>query len=207
MRHQHICGSAILNEHWVITAAACTHKQKDVTQVFVRTGSLTFNARGTRHSVTKIVNHPKYNDGSRVNDIALVRTRTQIVRNELTGPVALPRSDISRGAATVAGWGQRDIGVPSKSLQLRTLTTSILSAADCKKELKPSPVAKYLTATNVCTSAGEGRGFCRGDIGGPLTVGTQLVGIGSFADDCGSGMPDVYTRVFAYVKWIQDTAF
>lgn len=205
-RHQHICGAAIIKDYWVITAAACTKQLKDLNEVFVRTGSHSFSSGGVRHSVSKIINHPRFSVGSRVNDIALVKTRTAIERNVHTAPIALPRSDITSGHATIAGWGQRDTAAAAKSVQLRSLATRIISAADCRKGLTPVQLSRYLTTTNMCTNAGEGHGICRGDIGSPLNVGAVLVGISSFGDSCATGAPDVYTRVFSYVKWVTDNA-
>lgn len=42
------------------------------------------------------------------------------------------------------------------------------------------------------------------DIGAPLiSKHGELVGIGSWHDGCGTGKPDVFTRVFVYMHWIQ----
>lgn len=45
--------------------------------------------------------------------------------------------------------------------------------------------------------------FDKGDSGGPLVADDVLVGLVSFGMlPCGSGYPDVFTRVFYYRKWI-----
>lgn len=51
----------------------------------------------------------------------------------------------------------------------------------------------------------------QGDSGGPLQVPTnsnpycqyRVVGVVSFGPPCGIGFPGVYTRVAAYVSWIE----
>lgn len=49
--------------------------------------------------------------------------------------------------------------------------------------------------------------ICKGDSGGPLTVGDgkEVVGIVSYGSRiCATGEPDVYTRVSGYVSWITE---
>ena len=44
----------------------------------------------------------------------------------------------------------------------------------------------------------------QGDSGGPLVVDDVQVGVVSFGKPCARGVPDVYTRVYNYVDWIND---
>ncbi|XP_018562107.1 transmembrane protease serine 4-like [Anoplophora glabripennis] len=65
----------------------------------------------------------------------------------------------------------------------------------------------------------ESRDTCKGDSGGPLQVyhdksqGIRcmydIVGVTSFGKSCGlaKNLPGVYTRVSAYIKWIEDTVW
>lgn len=45
----------------------------------------------------------------------------------------------------------------------------------------------------------------QGDSGGPLTSGGKLVGIASLGYKCAAGMPDVFTEISSFYKWIHDT--
>ncbi len=55
-----------------------------------------------------------------------------------------------------------------------------------------------------------GKDSCQGDSGGPLVYRTNVgepfyqIGITSFGTkECGTGTPAVYTRVSAYLDWIE----
>lgn len=41
-----------------------------------------------------------------------------------------------------------------------------------------------------------------GDSGGPLVSNDTLIGLVSWSIGCARGYPDVYTKVYAYLDWI-----
>ena len=43
----------------------------------------------------------------------------------------------------------------------------------------------------------------QGDSGGPLVADNKVIGIASFVEPCALGVPDVYTRVSAYLSWMK----
>ena len=45
----------------------------------------------------------------------------------------------------------------------------------------------------------------QGDSGGPLVIGGFQIGIASYVQPCAAGVPDVYSRVWSYKDWIQNT--
>lgn len=96
------------------------------------------------------------------------------------------------------------------ALQLRKVTTTTMSNADCKRRYlaknKPA-MADNIREGNVCTLMYTGKGVCTGDEGAPLTTanGSELIGLVSWTTkaQCANGEPDVYTRVAAYRAWIE----
>ena len=44
----------------------------------------------------------------------------------------------------------------------------------------------------------------QGDSGGPLVADGQQIGIVSFGFLCARGLPDIFTRISPYAKWIQE---
>lgn len=58
----------------------------------------------------------------------------------------------------------------------------------------------------------EGRDTCQGDSGGPLTIYDpeftcmyDVIGVTSLGRLCGSEIPGVYTRVYNYIAWLENT--
>ena len=72
-----------------------------------------------------------------------------------------------------------------------------------------------VTKNQVCAGGEDGKGSCQGDSGGGLFIRKEkivdekrpwyLLGIVSFGkSSCGAGIPEVYTRVSKYVRWIKE---
>lgn len=86
---------------------------------------------------------------------------------------------------------------------LQFLNSRTISYEDCKSRVSPNP----LFESQVCAFTASGQGACHGDSGGPL-VNTRnvLVGLVSWGIPCARGYPDVYTRVYTYLDWINENA-
>lgn len=77
----------------------------------------------------------------------------------------------------------------------------------CQQAHSASGLASLVQATNICSFTTVGQGVCTGDSGNALAIGHSLIGVVSWASGCGSGYPDVYTRISSYHNWIlQNTA-
>lgn len=84
-----------------------------------------------------------------------------------------------------------------------------LSYKDCVDRFKGEEYAQFIRETSLCSSNEKGVGACHGDSGGPLVditdpANKNLVGIVSWGIPCAKGYPDVMTRVFSYIDWIQE---
>lgn len=170
----------------------------------VRTGSLTYSSGGASHKIANIINHPDYVYNTRKNDISVVQTVTTIASNTNTAPIALPRADVYNNAIVdLIGWGSIDQFNPAKkSSTLQHLSPTIQSNTECATALKTYNYNNLVKSTNFCTNGGYAQGVCRGDSGSPLSLNNELVGIVSFGVSCAVGVPDVHTRVYKYVDWI-----
>lgn len=159
--------------------------------------------------------HPGWNPGDMYHDdIALVHfvVDNQWLRRDRTKvrPILLhrgPAPDEGAGV-TVTGWGKtrnRPGFAPSAVLMQVALTVE--SEPHCASKLGAS--TDKLNPGVLCAGA-PARKTCLGDSGGPVvfTGGrpNYLVGVVSWgiADCSGDAKPGVYTRVGAYVEWIDD---
>lgn len=211
-----LCGGSIISKRTVLTAAHC------INAVFTD-GALSSNLRmvvgtnywftgGTKYMVERNVTHPDYFNSRKTNDIGLLIANMDIEFGRLVRPVALTYDDIGAGVpCRVAGWGKVARN-DSVSLILQELEINTIDAQVCVTDVAKAAVELNLHVPpvdpllQVCILHSPGHGICNGDSGGPLirrSDGLQI-GIVSWSLPCALGVPDVFTRISAYKKFIED---
>lgn len=90
----------------------------------------------------------------------------------------------------------------------------IISNAQCQSNYRTQFPQQTFDERTLCAGEG-GRDACQGDSGGPLMLPQQLpvdgtfyyvlIGLVSYGYECArDGFPGVYTRVAAFVPWIEE---
>ncbi|TMW52759.1 hypothetical protein DOY81_002163 [Sarcophaga bullata] len=165
--------------------------------------------------------HPDYrvnakNEGPfQYNDIALIRLDRDIHFTDFIQPICLPvrpfqRTEIFDGVVMyVAGWGFTETGV--KSPVKKKVIVPGFDFERCRQEFLKR--RRLLKPPQMCAGGEPGEDACTDDSGGPLITKQSvdsrdvyvLVGVVSFGSKyCGTpGLPGVYTRVGAYMEWIE----
>ncbi|CAG11776.1 unnamed protein product [Tetraodon nigroviridis] len=160
-------------------------------------------------AVSQVINHPEYDkdDINKGYDIALLRLATEATLNSYVQLGSLPPSELilpHNNLCYITGWGHTSTG-GSLSDQLKQAYLPLVDHSTCSKS---DWWGSYVNNNMVCAGGGAESG-CHYDSGGPLNClfnGQYYVhGITSFVCEhqCNyPKKPTVFTRVSAYIKWM-----
>lgn len=223
--HAHFCGAAIVNLHWILTAAHCVAARVRTPNNMLAVANAIDRDAGEIYRIGQVVLHPQFNPQLRHNDVAMLRTVTRIVLSAVIRPSRLPLNDVPdepRIPLYVAGLGLKRVscdihircelcnsrprpnhafnwqypnvngnGIPTSLQFMRTLS---ISRDDCRRALRQQAIV--VGTHTLCAVAPRGHGVCNGDNGSPVfNQQGVLIGIVAWANGCGRGVPDVFTRI------------
>ncbi|XP_053692846.1 collagenase-like [Sabethes cyaneus] len=212
------CAGSILSTRTILTSASCV---SGIQNAVVVMGGLMINneneAGQLRVTATQFIIHNGYMEDTLDFDVALVILPIPISFTDSITAVRLPnrrQADASflGQEGTFMGWGRFGDGT-SNSEVLRFGTSRVITNLACTVSL----VTETILSEHVCTAgtdddAGNGSP-CQGDSGAPLTILdsdgiTTQIGVFSFHSilGCASGRAAVFTRMSAYLNWIEDNS-
>jgi secreted trypsin-like serine protease len=211
-----ICGGALIDNDWVMTAGHCVYGNEHRPQDFRIKAGLNDrrdnNITGEEmREIEKIYLHPQFNHRTIEWDISLLKLKKPIAYTDHISPVCLPSSDdgkfVDGDVFWVTGWGtlhEGDTGLPRK---LHQVWVPALNNSECEDEYGQSSINE-----DCMFCAGRtGEDSCQGDSGGPVvkqdSTGAWFeYGIVSWGYGCAEpGHAGVYSRVSAYCDFIKTT--
>jgi hypothetical protein len=208
------CGGSIINGNWVLTAAHCTKNSSGgavpASAMYVRVGANNPYTEGKTYAVSAAIVHEAYDDGTLLNDIALLKLKDTINFTNATPINLVTPSDVAAGAIApgvlswVTGWGLTSVSPKVMPTSLQKIQLPIISNAQAA-----SVWGSSITATDLMAGYLNGnKDACNGDSGGPLVVPVsgenRLAGIVSWgSSQCNTY--GAYTRVSDFNTWILKT--
>jgi len=236
-KKDHLCGGTLVASKFVITTAHCMWKFEDKdgkllakekrkpTEIRIRIGDHDLEKEDEIEpkpmtvEVELITIHEKYlqkqneitaNGGG--HDIAILELKETLDPNVYT-PACLAKSTdkntFDGKKALIVGWGNTDEkGTKPNSILPREVEVTVLQ--DCGDVEKPGDNGdnvKDNDLTEMCTQNPDGKGFCLGDNGGPLTYISEkqhvLIGVAShWKGECQKPDSSVFCRISAVRDWI-----
>jgi len=208
------CGGTIINSQFVLTAGHCildgsgnVARSSDI-RVFTERHDIS-KTPGDPHAVLKHYVHPRFQEKSLVNDIAILQLEDNLAFTNSLYAVNLPKQSLqmSEGTVVVAtGWGKLANRDQWGSKTLQKVSLPLITISRCKGLYKD--VRKPVISSNLCTLDLNGKDACVGDSGGPLLLWNRnkyvQVGITSWGRSCADPRyPGVWTSVAHYVSWIK----
>ncbi|KAM9651193.1 trypsin-like [Trichechus inunguis] len=194
----HFYGDSLISDQWVVSTAHCYKPE-----IQVRQGEHNIEVlEGNKQFInsTKVIPHPKYKSVRYDNDIMLIKLSSPATINSWVSTVSLPTSAPLAGTeCLISGWGNTESNGTNYPDLLQCLNATILSDSDCHNAYPGE-----ITSNMICVGFLEGgKDSCQGDSGGPVVCNGELQGIVSWGDGCAlEGKPGVYTKVWNYVRWI-----
>jgi len=207
-KKEFLCNGALIDNQRVLTVAQCVENfERYPEQLDIRLGEYDLDKDNEPVSyedfqVSSVRIHPRYDNISLINDIAIV-TLNKRVRNDIhISPVCIPkeRESFESRSCVTTGWGNRQ---PI----LKEFPVECIGDGDCSDRLRSSKLGPYyqLHQSFFCAQSRDSASSCTIDGGGPLVCrrkdgSSALIGLLSWSVD--DYAPDVYVRVQHFLNFI-----
>lgn len=224
----YVCGASLFHDRWLLTAAHCIDKYRSAGggisgKLKARLGEfdvtkLTEPVPHQELKISRVLIHPLFDNSTLMNDIALVQLSERVRTGKSVRRVCLPDKTPQETVAepgkltcVVTGWGRLNETTPHATV-LKEIVVPLWDLGDCQKALRTQFGPQYRLPSSAICAGDKERDACDGDGGGPLVCRQAGVwvqhGVVSFGIGCGrAGVPGVYTRVSAFVDWINRVVY
>uniref|UniRef100_A0A182IWF5 Peptidase S1 domain-containing protein n=1 Tax=Anopheles atroparvus TaxID=41427 RepID=A0A182IWF5_ANOAO len=220
---RHVGSGAILNVRHVISQASFIYKlmrqfpqQQLSTLARIRVGQLELKSQPNDQfrPIRSCTFHPEFDFELAQNDVALLRTASEIEFNLLVQPIGLRRGPIPDGSIVrYTDWGADKLTATQEDFKekLQQMNAQAISNDQCKQLLGAWDLQDFLYESRVCIYTNGIGSVCTGNVGGPLVMledgKPQLVGVMTYVyRACNASVPGGFERLWNHYDWVTKTS-
>lgn len=231
-----ICGGVIIDEYHILTSGMCGKTiLEENDKFFAILGTPHYDGEQIQKEIDRVGFCPGFSDDTLENDLAMLRTMTEISFSETIKPIALPTVDLDSDdgvLAVVSSWEYSSVSFSlfpdnrklivglfqdrdeyfdfSVLNEVQYQTTITLGRDRCIKAFGSSEMDTILPIDEILGDPSKICAKCLksesiGLTGAPLVANETLIGVTSFTFNGEIGLPNVFTKVYLHMDWIRET--